>query len=1542
MREVCVFQFLNHFVLPSSMLARLVQISMFRYNNTILFVTSSFVGWLMGQILLMKCIEFILVWIRQNNSIQANKYLISVSKLNNWMAQFFSMFLFITCIYYLGKIPSPILTKKLKEIQKVEERFEKERAYQKKRETKQEKRGVGEEIGLNSKKEKFQKEKAIFDKSYLIHINKTLGNSQLKSFYKKKESFFPFFFEKVLVTLLFDSKRWNRPLRYIETNKLDRAPRTEMSQYFFAISESGGKEIICFTYPPIFAIFLQRLKSRLSWFTLQKYSFNQLYISWFYLNNNDEKLKIFDTSFTNRIKALQKEYTSTNVLERKPHLCNNNSSKKYFCKKHHPLLSGSYRREKSLWASIDPKRKTRNLIEKFGMNKIHRILLEDPYFQGFEDEKEEVLNKVLSNDIFDLLIFMKKFLTEPDSIHLNRKGGYLSSKSKGKQDSNFFSRIDEKGKSNIITKRKKKVPRRFYQLISELEQQAGDHREKVSLDYEIRSRKAKRVVILTTTKDDTDTNTSNTNTSDETNDVALIRYSQQSDFRRGIIKGSMRAQRRKIIIWELVQANASSPLFLDRIKKKPKFSFFIHSYRWIQQIFRDWMAGKAFKNGESIDIEHETNEKLRIEIAEAWDTIPFAQVIRGIMLLTQSFFRKYILFPSLILGKNIVRILLFQRPEWSEDFQEWNREMYVKCTYNGVPLSETEFPKNWLTDGIQIKIIFPFYLKPWHKYKLRSSKKMRIKNTKEKEDSCFLTIWGMESEFPFGSARKRPYFFKPIFKELEKKLQKEKTIQFLSFKKIFKSSEKQVISKKTNTNIILKTEKKKSSKNEKKQRKNTQLIELFYFFVQFFFEPIYTNILFYIIDISKTNIELIIQATKKSIHKSISDNQRKKEKIPEKKNKPISLMSTRKGIIENSKTYFHLFYDVSHISQAYVFYKISQLQAKNTYQVVHQYKGIHPFIKKNSLERQGITKVHWQLKKTTLPSYEITQWKKWLRALYQYDLSEIKRSGLVPKKRRNRVNDNSIIKKNKLINWDKDQLMPFKKELKIYSLKNEKEKFEKNTKYDLLIYKFLNFENEPFFSSSTFLGNKNQEITSNTPKERILELLNNRPIPQFWGRILYIPKSADVKIMDWKIFNFDFGQKADIETWLITNSNRKKTTLINTKNSTKIRKKEIFFLKLPEKNGKNSDKGLFDWMGMNAERINCDIGNRNSDLWFFSEFFFLSNIYIKKPWFIPSKFLLLNWNINEKNKVLLSSQKKFRKKAENAPKNQRGLAFFHSQQNDIEENYTRSEGKKIKQYKSKIEAELYLFLKRYWLFQLRGNGALTQRMISNIKVYCLLLKLMDPKKITLYSIQKRELGLDIMFLHKNLTLKELMKRGVFLIEPIHLSVKKDRKLIMYQTLNICLVQQSKYQTNPKHQEQRYVDKSLFSEIISPYKRITASRNKNFDFLIPETILSIRRCRILRILIFLNSKNRNDVERNTFVSNGNNVQNLTQVSPNNKNLDTEKNILKFVKGFLWPNYRLEDLACMNRYSFNTTNGSRLTMLRLRLYSQLNTQLETRRY
>ncbi|TYG59502.1 hypothetical protein ES288_D08G307900v1 [Gossypium darwinii] len=43
-----IIQLFNHFILPSSMLVRLINIYTFRCNNNMLFVTSSFVGWLVG------------------------------------------------------------------------------------------------------------------------------------------------------------------------------------------------------------------------------------------------------------------------------------------------------------------------------------------------------------------------------------------------------------------------------------------------------------------------------------------------------------------------------------------------------------------------------------------------------------------------------------------------------------------------------------------------------------------------------------------------------------------------------------------------------------------------------------------------------------------------------------------------------------------------------------------------------------------------------------------------------------------------------------------------------------------------------------------------------------------------------------------------------------------------------------------------------------------------------------------------------------------------------------------------------------------------------------------------------------------------------------------------------------------------------------------------------------------------------------------------------------------------------------------------------
>lgn len=196
------------------------------------------------------------------------------------------------------------------------------------------------------------------------------------------------------------------------------------------------------------------------------------------------------------------------------------------------------------------------------------------------------------------------------------------------------------------------------------------------------------------------------------------------------------------------------------------------------------------------------------------------------------------------------------------------------------------------------------------------------------------------------------------------------------------------------------------------------------------------------------------------------------------------------------------------------------------------------------------------------------------------------------------------------------------------------------------------------------------------------------------------------------------------------------------------------------------------------------------------------------------------------------------------------------------------------------------------------------------------------------------MSLDIMLIQKNLTLRELMKRRILIIEPLRLSVKTDGQFIMYQTIGLSLIHKSKQKMNQRYREKRYLDKKNFDESIQKHQKITGNRDKNhYDLLVPEKILSSRRRRELRILICFNSKNRNGINKNSVFCKGNSVKNWGQFLAESTHLDTYKKKLIKLKFFLWPNYRLEDLACMNRYWFDTNNGSRFSVLRIKMYPRL---------
>nr|BAX89556.1 hypothetical chloroplast RF1 [Dendrobium chrysotoxum] len=1695
-----IFQLFNHFILPSSTLARLVNIYMFRCNNKILFLTSSFVGWLIGHILFMKWVGLVLFWIRQNHSIRSNKYL--VSELRNSMARIFSILLFITCVYYLGRMPSPIVTKKLKEKETSETEEGGERKEEsdvettsEMKETKQEQEGSTEEnpslfseeredldkideteeIRVNGKektKDEFHfKEARYQDQDSPVYEDSDLEthqeNWELGRLKEEKKKRMNMWVEKTFVTFLFDFKRWNRPLRYIKNKKLENALRNEMSQFFFFTCTSDGKQIISFTYPPSLSTFSEMLEQRISLYIIEKLYDEDLYNSWIYTN---EKRKCnLNNELKSRIQILEKNEgsSSLDILEKRTILCDDEKKKKCLPKAYDPFFNGPYRgtrKKLDSRAIMNTYTDTEDLVESFFINKIHDLLINDSvelHRQSFLNSKEE--KGIDSESQAKYLQFVFDVITTHTKDQKTMKKESIGI------------RIEEVSK---------KVSRWSYKLTENVEEEEEENEEELEEDdHEIHSRRAKLVVIYNDNDQNTNSissiqNTSNNDKNDdqmEEGEVALIRYSQQSDFRRNLIKGSMRAQRRKTVIWDLFQVNVHSPLFLDRLDKMSFFSSFdINEMKNL--IFRNWMGREQeselkisyFENDDKDKKEEKEKEEKRykneqIEISEAWDAFIFTQVIRSLMLITQSFLRKYILLPSLIIVKNLFRMLLFQIPEWDEDFKEWNREIHIKCTYNGVQLSETEFPQDWLIDGIQIKILYPFCLKPWRKSKAQSHHRDLMKKKEKRTNFCFLTVWGMEAELPFGSPRKRPFFFEPIYKELQKRKKKvknkfsqvlkslnKKIKKIKSFLKIRKEKTKGVVQviklimkklEKVNTIFLFELRKEKvyepnenkkdfkrnnkilressviekrmkdlsdktikirnqieqTAKDKKKKeivlisdkkgsgsqkhilkilkRKNIRLMRKSHYFIKSFIEKIYIDILLCTITVSKINAQLFFESTKKIFNKSIYNNEinQEQEGIDETNQNTMNFLLTRKKLKsfsntdnttnsnQNSNTYWNL----SSLSQAYVFYKISQNQLLNKYQLrpVLKYQGSYPFFKDNLKDYcmiHGIFNSH-----NKIHTYVMNEWKNWLKGHYQYDLSQKKRSPLVPKEWRNRINKHRMIQ-----NKESNQLDLYQKYQFIYSMKkndyaansfmSQKDKWKKHYRYDLFSYKYINLPNL-YISGSTLEINGDQEIPShfNISKPESFYVLVSIPSNDYLEKGYLIDRNTnlDRKYLDCRILHLCFINNIEIWTDAHIGIKIQKDTKTEIKNFKKMEKKDLFFPTIHQEIKPCNQKSFFfDCMGMNKERFYDTASNHdtisNLETWFFPEFVLLFDVYKIKPWIIPIKSLFFNFSINEKSKSInvnpkkSSNKKKDRelgnsKQEENEQQVQGNLVWNlrkikKENQKTVEEDYARLEMKKVlkkKQYKSKNEMELDFFLKKYLLFQLRWADPLKKEIMKNIRIYCLLLRLRNPKEIAISSIQRGEINIDEMLIQKDLVLAELIRKGIFIIEPICLSIQRKGKYIIYQTMDISLVDKKKHQTKKKYTKKRYIEKGGFEKSIARHSNIFLSGDKNhYDLLVPENILSPRRRREFRIRICFNSRNFHVVDRNTRFCNENKIRNCGQFLNEDKHINTDrKDFMKF-KLFLWPNFRLEDVACMNRYWFDTNNSSRFSMSRIHMYSQ----------
>nr|AOY40594.1 hypothetical chloroplast RF19 [Cajanus cajan] len=600
-----IFQLLNPIFLPSSILIRLVNLYLFRCNNKFLFLTSSFVGWIIGHTFLMKWIDFLLFWIQEKNAIkfnvpiQSNKYI--MSEFRNSMVKIFLVFLFVTCLYYLGRIPPPFFTKKLSEIQEKNEIYKKGKI------------DVESNFQRVQPKQKRSNNKDIFP--YLF-------SKKDKNLYKIDEDKNNLgFFQKPLINIIFNYKRWNRPFRYIKNNRFENIVKNEISEFFFHTYQSDGKERIFFTYPPNLSIFKKMMETKLHIFTRDKIDYEELYNYWSY--TNEEKRNKLNNEFLNRAKVIDKEFLSLDIFENRIRLCNDETKKKYLTKIYDPFLNGPFRGR--ILNGFSPpiqhdKTYKKNYILK---NKIYGILLYNNIskknnYSELEEEINTFDRKSLVTTFFFFNVisqFSKKSLSSLnfEALYLFPEHEQIKMDSENEEEKKLIIKIlfdairTDLNKKTIVNQNitkwirrneneiSKKVPRWSYKFIDELELLEG---KRVADNYQIRSRKAKRVVIFTNKskffkKDNTYNDTGDTKK--KKNQLALIRYSQQSDFRRDIIKGSIRAQRRKTVTWKFFQKSVHSPLFFDKIQKPLLFSF--ESFKSMKMkiflMLKNWMRKKT-------------------------------------------------------------------------------------------------------------------------------------------------------------------------------------------------------------------------------------------------------------------------------------------------------------------------------------------------------------------------------------------------------------------------------------------------------------------------------------------------------------------------------------------------------------------------------------------------------------------------------------------------------------------------------------------------------------------------------------------------------------------------------------------------------------------------------------------------------------------------------------------------------------------------------------------------------------------------------------
>nr|YP_010917765.1 Ycf1 protein [Encalypta ciliata]UVG41351.1 Ycf1 protein [Encalypta ciliata] len=1489
-----IFQLLNPVLLPSPVLARLINLFFFRYSNNFLFVLSCFFGWSSGHLFFFNSLKLLLIRIEQDSPVL---YLL-VKRL---IYRTFSIIILACFLLYLGRAPVPLFTKKLtNELQFTQW--------------------------------------------------KTYGFSWLN---------------KPWPTFFFDYSRWNRPLRYIENSRFsNKSPvKKNVSQYFFDISLSDGKQKISFTALPSLSVFEKDLKNYLN--ISKKFNLsNNLYKDW--INIKKKRKYNLDYELKNRVKALDNGFLMEEIIEKKTGLSNNEGNN--LTKIYDPFLSGSFRGKTII--SKSPWLLTKKFYELKKDKKIVYLAKKENKLKFWisnrwrELERKslplpwEPLNKNARRILISLIQRSKNkkletklqqinFSEEQTFFNLNKQSNFSDIAGKlnnihflnkkltrishfnwelvlnlsSRQRALYFKELEQEkwqvlehswknlfsNNSNNFTQLNKilfLLKKIFYFHkkfpLQEISKEIPRWTSKLRNDKfdviaigvtDIRQRKVKNLGYLIKGK--------------EKRRKIVRRFSQQSDFRRKLVKGSMRARRRKTLIWKILQLKTHSPFFLRINEKHISFQFSLNRLNliYIKNIFKNPLEKRKkiiLFSTKKDDVTIRRTKAERLAIANRWD-FPLAQWGRSWLLIIQSHFRKYLVLPVLIIFKNIIRLILFQTPEWNEDWNEWNKEIYIKCTYDGIEVSEKELPEQWLRDGLQIKIIYPFNLRPWHNVQLEIGKeKNRYKNFNSLDDEktisnnllknnqnfskniknkkinySYLTAWGFETTAPFGDIKKKPSFWKPINKKLRKKWKKNILLKFNKFYfNFFLMKKKKSINSISNEskNLIKSNTKIKNNSefdsNNKNHNENFSEQITFKFSKNILPESLIKNK--YRISKNRKNLEKLKYLKKYKIEKITKKNYFDKIKFSnslENKNKiyfsnKIKIIEIKQKIIKYCKKNIELIKKGPYLIKIN-FYKINKNCFKFyiyfirfTINLIIKIKQNFTFIKNGRIwnllkfsqikhKKEKIDYEYLNNSNKTIENLKIKFNQETIFLMSQaYLFHKISQAEIL-----NKYKFNYLLK-----NWTSDLIIKkkIKRNLKkkgILSLIELKVLEEKNWKKCLQIFNKYNLSSQIWYRiaaqewrnqithQSKERGRKNFNISEKQTKAIVLSKQKKKIYKLAINSLLEENKKLNKRYKyNYLCYSYlDFKKKAD-------------------------------FLELT----KNKEKKIFN--NETSQLFKNQINKKNISI--------KSNLIL---WLIPTLAEKGKKNIVKLEKKAITSTSLLKDKNK----------------------------KNIQNKKSLRERERHQII-RQWKWKSKN----VEKNFKELGDMASLMTFMQDQENSISLSTKMREHLDLFRL---LFCRDIGINKLTINSEHRLSRVLDDQILMYKVVSLFLKSKARLKKN--------LDIKHFNESTLRIDIFQNNKKNNFNLLNLEDIMLLKHRKELKVLnlLYLNKNPNKILDFNKAISEKNRRTRveLNKIQNENPNLT--------IKHFLWPSFRLEDLACVNRFWFNTNNGSRFTMLRIRMYT-----------